>query len=432
MDQEHWLTEEERERLIELLLNAGIIKCDNNRSLPLKSGGFTDIYINLRNLRSHPTVLEEVSRLFAHVLRRLGVDRFIEVPDGISCVAGPLSVETGIPYITVREQEKSGRVSKGKLIGDFHRGMRAVMIDDVITDGASKIVPYHEGSAVGLKVEDLVVLVDREQGWQKTFEDSRVPLRVCSGMTLHQIRKFLVETGVMQRCTLEREEQNRVIVAYDKMTWEQTLGLADQLRTTGAIIKVNDLFFEHGMKIIEHLSVYGRVMLDGKFHDIPNTVLNVCNKLGVHAPWAVTVHASGGGEMIKKAVDGLSSTNTKVLAVTVLTSFDEKTCQEVYHRLPMKQVFALAKIAHEAGADGIVCSPKEVGRLKKLYPDMMFVVPGVRSTGVDKGDQKRTATPAETVERGADYLVMGRQVIGAPDPAQEVTRVMTEELSMTF
>ncbi|MEX0652055.1 MAG: orotidine-5'-phosphate decarboxylase [Candidatus Paceibacterota bacterium] len=426
MYQEHWLTQEERERLITLLLNADIIKCDNRRSLPLKKGGTTDIYINLRNLRNHPAILKEVSSLFAHALRRAGVVRFIEVPDGISCVAGPLSMETGIPYITVRESEKTGRVSKGKLIGEFSRGMKAAIIDDVITDGTSKIYPYEEGLRVGLEINDIFVLVDREQGWQETFEEEGIPLRVRSGMTLHQIRKFLIETGVMQRCAPEEEERNHIIVAHDNASLGASLQLADALRTTGVIHKLNDLFFEHGMSVIEDFAVYGRVMVDGKFYDIPNTVLNICKKLGEHAPWAVTIHASGGRKMIEYAVQALWGTETKVLGVTVLTSFDKESCQEIYHKLPIEQVRDLAKIAHKAGAHGLVCSPKEVEELRSLYPHMILITPGVRSKGFAKGDQKRVTTPAKASADGADYVVIGRQITGADYPPTEVRKVREE------
>jgi len=431
-NQEHWLTTKEQNETIELLLRFGIIKYDNSRSLPLKSGGYTDIYINMRDARSHPEVIAHLTRIYANALRRMDADRFIEVPAAVSCIAGPISVEMGIPFITIREEVKTGRVTKGKMIGDYQFGDNTVIIDDVITDGASKIVPYREGIHVGLDIRELLVLVDRQQGWESTFKDEDIPLNVWSGMTLHDVRKYLVTKGLLERSSKDREDNNPIIVAYDRKTWPEILPIAEKLRTSGTILKINDFFFEHGMQAIDELSVYGRVMLDGKFHDIPNTVANTCRRLGKHAPWAVTVHGSGGEEMVRAAVQALEGVDTKVLVITVLTSFDDKTCQEVYHRLPWSQAKALAKIAYEAGAHGFVCSSKEVGRLRKLYPEITLVVPGSRSPGADKGDQKRVATPAKTIADGADHLVMGRQIFGASDPVAEVERVVTKELERTW
>ncbi len=431
-DQEHWLTTAEQHKTIELLLHFGIIKYDNSRFLPLKSGGHTDIYINMRDARSHPEVMEYLTRIYSNALRRMNINRFIEVPAAVSCIAGPISIETGIPFITIREKAKDSRVTKGKMIGNSRHGDRAAIIDDVITDGESKLMPYQEGRRGGLDISEIIVLVDRQQGWESKFKDENVPLRVWSGMTLHDIRKYLIMNGLLERSNKDREKSNPVIVALDGKDWSELLPIVDELRPSGTILKVNDLFFEHGAQIIDELSVYGRVMLDGKFYDIPNTVANTCRRLGRRAPWAITVHASGGRGAIAAASVALQGTGTKVLAITVLTSFDEVSCKEVYHRLPRNQVRVLAKIAHEEGAHGYVCSPEEVSMLRKLYPDMTLVVPGIRSPGVDKNDQKRTGTPANTITNGANHLVMGRQIFEALDPVAEVERVVTEELGRTW
>tara|TARA_Y100000310_G_scaffold329709_1_gene400056 strand:- start:6410 stop:7243 length:834 start_codon:yes stop_codon:yes gene_type:complete len=275
-------------------------------------------------------------------------------------------------------------------------------------------------------------LADHQQGWQQKFAQEGIKLPVWAGMTLHDVRRCLIQNlGVMQRCTLEAEAKNPIIVALDGKSWEEILPTLDQLRTTGCILKVNDFAFANGFdNVLPDLSVYGRVMLDLKLHDIKNTIANTCKRIRVHKPWAVTVHASGSKAMMEEAVKTLEGTSTKVLAVTVLTSFDEATCEEVYVRKPWDQVMALARIAKEAGAHGLVCSPEEVKELKRIYPEMTFVVPGVRSPGAAKGDQKRVATPREARDDGADHLVMGRQVLGAEDPVKEVERVMTEELGI--
>ncbi|PIR86521.1 orotidine-5'-phosphate decarboxylase [Candidatus Kaiserbacteria bacterium CG10_big_fil_rev_8_21_14_0_10_43_70] len=429
---QHWLCDFEQTALCEGLLRFELVKFSNERDLPLKKGGLTDIYVDLRDARSNPDAIAFITRRFAGPLSSLRADRFIEVPDAVTCFAGPLCVQNGTPYITIREQEKEGRVTKGKTMGKYKYGERAVIIDDVITDGASKILPYQVALECGLEVPMLLVLVDREQGWEKTFREHDVNLMVWSGMTLHRLRRHLIETGIMLRCDSKVEEKNPLIIALDGMPWNHVLPIVDELRTTGTILKVNDLLFKEGFKLIRELSVYGRVMADLKLHDIPNTVANTCVELAQYEPWAVTVHSSGSKEMMEAAVNALRATSTKVLAVTVFTSFNEETCKEVYHRKPWDQVKTLAKIAYEAGAHGLVCSPEEVEGLRKLYPNMLLVTPGIRSEGVAHGDQARVATPRGAMERGANHLVMGRQILKSPSPVAEVNRVLREELGVSL
>jgi len=417
--------------MVACLLEHQLIEFSNGRDLPLKSGGKTDVYINLRNARNSPNAIALIARVFENPLRRLSPDRFIEVPDSVSCFAGSLSIATGIPYITIRERPKEGRVAKATSIGSAPFGSTAVIIDDVVTDGESKIVPFFEAKAMGLQVKNLIVLVDRQQGWKKKFAERGVDLSVWPGMTLHDVRKLLVSKfGVMQRCNSEAEEKNCIIVAIDGKSWEETLAIIDPLRPSGCILKVNDLLFDMGIaNLISELQVYGRVIADLKCHDIPNTVKNTCERLRKSPPWAVTVHASGGPEMVKAAVTALEGTPTKVLAITVLTSMEPETSEEIYHCLPLEQAKVLAKIAAEAGAHGFVCSPGETRELKSAYPDKTIVNPGIRSEAAPKDDQARIATPRGAKDNGADYLVMGRQILGAKDPVAEVKRVMTEELA---
>lgn len=426
-----WLDPSEQQELVAHLLEHQLIKFSNARDLPLKSGGKTDVYINLRDARNNPAAIALVARAFENPIRRLNPDRFIEVPDSVSCFAGPLSIATGMPFITIRERPKEGRVAKAASIGSAPFGSNAAIIDDVVTDGESKIVPFFEAKAMGLRARNLVVLVDRQQGWKKKFTERGVDLSVWSGMTLHDVRKLLVsDFGVMQRCGSDVEEKNCIIVALDGKSWDETLAIIDPLRPSGCILKVNDLLFERGIaNLIPDLHVYGRVMADLKCHDIPNTVKNTCERLRKSPPWAVTVHASGGGEMIKAAVEALAGTPTKVLAITVLTSIDPETSEEIYHRLPLDQVRVLAKIAAKSGAHGFVCSPEEAKELKGEYPDKTIVTPGIRSEATPKNDQARIATPRGAKDNGSDYLVMGRQILGAKDPVAEVKRVMTEELA---
>lgn len=426
-----WLTTTEQEELCDGLIRFGLIKWDNNRSLPLKSGGRTDVYINLRDARNDPKAISFIARFFSNPILRLNIDRFVEVPDSVSCFAGPLSIATGKPYLTIREQAKEGRVAKASVIGNSHYGEMVCIIDDVITDGASKVSPYYECVKMGLRGLPLIVLVDRQQGWEKKLKELNITMSVWPGMTLHDVRRYLVSNNIMERCNKDLEQKNPIIVALDGKDWKEILPLVDQLRTTGCILKVNDLLFDEGFKnLIPNLNVYGEVMADLKGHDIPNTLKNISERLKKNPPWAVTVHGTGGEEMIKAVVETLKGTGTKVLVVTVLTSIDEKTSEEIYSRLPIDQVRLLADIAHRAGADGFVCSPQEVEELKKTYPHMTMVTPGVRSEGTDQGDQKRIGTPKGAIENGANYIVMGRQILGAQDPVVEVQRLLKEELKV--
>lgn len=426
-----WLFPEEQPEIVNRLLEWGLIKFDNERNLPLKSGGKTDVYINLRDARDNPNAISFISELYKIPFSRLNIQRFVEVPDSVSCFAGPLSIKTGIPYLTIREQAKEGRVADANVIGHPNKGENVCIIDDVITNGASKIVPHQQCLKFGLRNQALVVLVDRQQGWESYLKERGIDMPVWAGMTLHDVRRNLIEMGAMQRCNPVIEEKNRLIVALDGMSWEQILPIIDSLRTTGCILKVNDLLFGEGIgNLLPNLSVYGRVMADLKCHDIPNTVANTCRRLRACPPWAVTVHGSGCGEMIKAACKELDGTHTKVLAVTVLTSIDSKTCEEIYRRKPMEQVLELAKVANDAGASGLVCSPEEVSELHSRFRELTLVTPGIRSAGKDTGDQKRVSTPKAAIDNGADYLVMGRQICNAEDPVEEVNRILKDELGI--
>lgn len=441
LDGSCWLTPGEQEEAIAGLVRWGLLKWNNQRTLPLKSGGRTDIYENLRLTRNTPEAMRFFAELYASPLRRLRVDRFVEVPEAVSPLAGHISAITDIPMVTIREEVKGGRVAKGKILGDFKPGERVAIIDNVITDGASKLPSLTALRSAAVEVAAIVVMVDRQQGWKKKLAEAGFGnISVWSGMTLHDVRKFLVTQGLMERCDPAVEEKNPIIVALDGKDWDEILPLVDRLRTTGCIFKVNDLLVDQGIaNLLPNLSVYGRVMADLKGHDIPNTVGNICRRLRACPPWAVTVHASGERttadasgkikmiEAVKKELDGLS---TKVLAVTVLTSIDPESCQEIYGRQPLEQTLKLTEIVSKGGVDGFVCSPKEVGALRTEYPDKVLVTAGVRSPGKDTQDQMRTDTPKGAKDAGADHLVMGRQILQAPDPVAEVFRVLNKELGI--
>lgn len=426
-----WLTPSEQEEAVGWLIEDRLLEWDNRRKLPLKKGGTTDIYANIRMMRRSPRAIRRLGELYANPIRRLHVDCFAEVPEAVSPLAGHISAITDIPMVTIREEEKTGRVVSGKIVGDIRPGMRVVILDDVVTDAASKIPAIRALRAAGAVIVAIVVLVDRQQGWKKKlakagFED----IPVWAGTTLHTVRKSLIARGLMQRCDTEVESRNPLIVALDGKSWEEVLPIIDQLRPSGCILKANDLLDTGDLnKVVSDLSVYGRVMVDRKYHDIPNTVANYCRRLRATPPWGFTLHASGGTEMVKSAVEAFAGTPTIVLAVTLLTSIKDE-CREIYTQLPIDVVKSLALLANSAGAQGFVCSAEEASMLRALFPKTTIVVPGLRSPGKDANEQKRTSTFAGAKEAGANFFVGGRQFLTAPDPVAEIFRVMKEELGI--
>jgi orotidine-5'-phosphate decarboxylase len=170
--------------------------------------------------------------------------------------------------------------------------------------------------------------------------------------------------------------------------------------------------------------------LDLKLHDIPNTVAGAVRALLPLAPTLLTLHASGGSAMIaaaRAAVDQANS-STRLLAVTVLTSLDGAALHSIgVPTAPLQQVLRLGCLAIEAGAHGLVCSAHEVAALRAaLGPHPVLVVPGIRPAGSDASDQARTTTPRAAVEAGADYIVVGRPITAAPDPAAAAAAIAAE------
>ncbi|GAA61553.1 orotidine-5'-phosphate decarboxylase [Pseudoalteromonas sp. BSi20652] len=170
------------------------------------------------------------------------------------------------------------------------------------------------------------------------------------------------------------------------------------------------------------------VFLDLKFHDIPNTVAKAVTAAAKMGVWMVNVHASGGFEMMNKAKQALDKFGDKaplLIAVTVLTSMDEDELKRLgIEKSPKEQVLYLAKLAKEAGLDGVVCSAQEAGALKmELGESFKLVTPGIRPEGSDAGDQKRIMTPKQAIDAGSDYLVIGRPITQANDPVKVVNDV---------
>jgi len=223
--------------------------------------------------------------------------------------------------------------------------------------------------------------------------------------------------------------KDKVIIALDVNTLKEEERLLDILSSHIRIFKIGiELFYSCGVKAVELVKKYDKeVFLDLKFHDIPNTVYaagKVAAKLGV---FMFNVHVSGGIDMMKKAIEGAEEESEKlgvarpnILGVTVLTSMDAEALKKTgIDKLPEEQVMNLARLAKEAGLDGVVASPEEIVSIRKnIGKDFLIVTPGVRPESSDVGDQKRIASPQEAFARGADYIVIGRPITKAKDPVK--------------
>lgn len=226
--------------------------------------------------------------------------------------------------------------------------------------------------------------------------------------------------------------RDRLIVALDVSSAGEALRMTSRLRQSVARVKVGkQLFTAEGPQAVRDLIAAGLgIFLDLKFHDIPNTVgaaVRSASGLGVDM---LTVHASGGSKMLRAAVEAAkqASKAPKILAVTVLTSMDDDDAQEVgFSGRVLDQVLRLSELALAAGCDGIVTSAREAGEVRKrLGEGFAIVTPGIRPAGEAAGDQARVVTPTDAVRAGVSYLVVGRPITGASDPAAAANRILAE------
>ncbi|MGE0486094.1 MAG: orotidine-5'-phosphate decarboxylase [Gammaproteobacteria bacterium] len=223
-----------------------------------------------------------------------------------------------------------------------------------------------------------------------------------------------------------------VIVALDFDTLPGALALAERLDPASCRVKVGkELFTRAGPESVRTLTARGfEVFLDLKFHDIPNTVAGACRAAAELGCWMVNVHAGGGRAMMLAAAEALAACDRRplLIAVTVLTSLDDLALGEVgVAATAAEQVVRLATLAANCGLDGVVCSPLEIAPLRAcLEPDFALVTPGVRPAGAAQDDQVRTATPGNAIAAGASYLVVGRPVTRAADPAAAVAAITAE------
>jgi len=226
---------------------------------------------------------------------------------------------------------------------------------------------------------------------------------------------------------------NPVFVAIDTPDLGKAVALAKSLAGAVGGVKLGLEFFSaHGPAGVREVAALGLpLFLDLKLHDIPNTVAGAVRSLLPLRPAMLTLHAAGGPAMVtaaREAAEAAGAARPILLAVTVLTSMDAATLAETgVSGGPVQQVLRLARMALAAGADGLVCSPQEVSRIRDAFGQTpLLVVPGVRPAGSAMGDQARTATPAEAVAAGADWIVVGRPITGAADPAAAAAAIAAE------
>ena len=219
---------------------------------------------------------------------------------------------------------------------------------------------------------------------------------------------------------------NKVIVALDTNTAAEALQMAKLISPVFPFFKIGSrLFTQAGPGLVRDVREFGRVFLDLKFHDIPTVVAEAAanaTELGVSL---LTLHTSGGSEMMSLTKQRLQHFDQKpaILGVTVLTSTSDLTEFGISRTVP-EQVAFLANLAQQSGMDGIVCSPAELPALRQKFPSpFLMVTPGIRSPEDSKGDQKRTASPKAALEAGSDYLVIGRPIIEASDPLSAAKRI---------
>ena len=221
------------------------------------------------------------------------------------------------------------------------------------------------------------------------------------------------------------------IIALDLPDAGSALRLVDQLGAAAEFVKVGlQLFAAEGPYIVNALRDEGkRVFLDLKLHDIPNTVAHAVKSAAAMKVDLLTVHAVGGAAMLRAAADAAAGSTVGLLGVTVLTSLDDAGLAQAWGRDRVTvedEVGRLAALAHECGLPGVVASVHEIGAARRAAPGLKVLTPGIRLPGDAAGDQSRVATPADAARLGADYLVLGRSVTAAADPAQALRRAIAE------
>ena len=233
------------------------------------------------------------------------------------------------------------------------------------------------------------------------------------------------------------DARSRLAVALDLPTRDALLAAARALAPEAGVLKLGlEAFVSQGPELVKEIAASGaRVFLDLKLHDIPNTVGRAAAAAVTTGASLVNCHAAGGpammtafGEEARAAAAKAGLPRPALLAVTVLTSLDAEALARIgLVGTPREAALRLALLAREAGLDGVVCSPEEIEAIRAACgPGFLLVVPGVRPAGAATGDQKRVATPGDAIRAGADLLVVGRPILGAPDRVAAARAIVAE------
>jgi orotidine-5'-phosphate decarboxylase len=224
--------------------------------------------------------------------------------------------------------------------------------------------------------------------------------------------------------------KDKIIVPLDVPTAQSARDLAKAIGGTVGFFKIgNQLFTSAGPDVVKEIRASGsKIFLDLKYHDIPNTVRHAVESASALGVDMLTIHLSGGRAMCEAAVAGRGNSDLLILGVTVLTSLNDFALSEIGFRGSVRdEVLLLAELAKSVGISGLVASPQELGLLRERFGSLFTtVIPGIRPAWSESGDQKRTMTPRQAVEAGADYLVIGRPITASDDPRRALQRIVDE------
>lgn len=231
--------------------------------------------------------------------------------------------------------------------------------------------------------------------------------------------------------------KEKLIIALDVDTPAKALDLVRQLHDVAGMFKIGStLFTSAGPQIVRDIiALDSKVFLDLKFHDIPHQVAGAARAAAELGVSLFTIHASGGSEMMQRAVDSINEvaekggTRAKILAISVLTSIDANILSQIgVSSSPSESVLRLVRLAKESRVDGVVASPQEIHTIRGLVsnPEFLVVTPGIRPSTNEPEDQKRVATPAAAIAAGASYLVVGRPITGASDPVAAAQEILSD------